>query len=130
MLLGVDRVDYIKGIPHKLLAMETLLETHPQYVGRVVLLQIAVPTRTDVPEYQKLRAAAHELVGRINGRFGSPGYAPVQYLDKSVDFAELAALYHTSAACVVSSLRDGSRLAPAGYACTGCLVDPGCPSTG
>ena len=83
-----------------------------------------------VPEYQKLRAAAHELVGRINGRFGSPGYAPVQYLDKSVDFAELAALYHTSAACVVSSLRDGSRLAPAGYACAGCLVDPGCPSTG
>lgn len=110
VLLGIDRVDYIKGIPHKLLAMETFLETHPSYVGKVVLLQIAVPTRTDVLDYQKLRATAHELVGRINGRFGSPGYAPVQYLDKSIDFAELVALYYTSAACVVSSLRDGMNL--------------------
>ena len=88
----MDRVDYIKGIPQKLLAVESLLEAHPEYVGRVVLLQIAVPTRTDVPEYQKLRATAHRIVGRINGRFGSVGYVPIHYLDKSVAFEELCDL--------------------------------------
>ena len=77
MLLGVDRVDYIKGIPQKLLAMEALLQSQPHLVGRIVLLQIAVPTRTEVPEYQRLRATAHRLVGRINGKFGSPSYAPI-----------------------------------------------------
>lgn len=73
MILGIDRVDYIKGIPQKLLAMETLLENHPELTGKIVLLQIAVPTRTHVAEYQKLRATAHQLVGRINGRFSSMG---------------------------------------------------------
>ena len=99
VLLGVDRVDYIKGIPQKLLAVESLLEAHPEYVGRVVLLQIAVPTRTDVPEYQKLRATAHRIVGRINGRFGSVGYVPIHYLDKSVAFEELCAPYRIPTAC-------------------------------
>ena len=78
VLLGIDRVDYIKGIPQKLLAYESLLQSNPSLVGKVVLLQIAVPTRTEVPEYQKLRAVAHRLVGRINGRFGSPSCAPIQ----------------------------------------------------
>ena len=61
VLLGVDRVDYIKGIPQKLLAFEALLHAHPELVGKAVLLQIAVPTRTEVPEYQRLRAVAHRL---------------------------------------------------------------------
>ena len=75
-----------------------------------MLLQIAVPTRTEVPEYQKLRAVAHRLVGRINGRFGSPTYNPIQYLDQSAGFEELVALYHVADACVVTSLRDGMNL--------------------
>ena len=96
MLLGVDRVDYIKGIPQKLLAMEALLNSQPHLAGKVVLLQIAVPTRTEVPEYQRLRASAHRLVGRINGKFGSPSYVPIHYLDKSIDFEEMVALYHVA----------------------------------
>jgi len=120
VLLGVDRLDYIKGIPQKLLAIESLLEQHPEMVGKVCLLQIAVPTRTDVPEYQKLRATAHRIVGRINGRFGSVGYVPIHYLDKSVEFDELCALYYISSACVVTSLRDGMNLVSYEYvACQG-----------
>lgn len=67
VMLGVDRLDMIKGIPQKLLAVEKFLEEHPEWSERVVLLQIAVPTRTEVPEYQRLRSTVHEVVGRING---------------------------------------------------------------
>ena len=70
------------GIPQKLLAMESLLASRPELVGKVMLLQIAVPTRTEVPEYQRLRSVAHRLVGRINGRFGTPSYTPIHYLDQ------------------------------------------------
>ena len=80
-------------IPHKILAFEQLLEQHPEYIGKVVLLQIAVPTRTEVPEYQRARATAHRLVATVNGRFGSPSYVPIHYLDQSVDFDEMVALY-------------------------------------
>ena len=110
LLLGVDRVDYIKGIPQKLLAMESLLAQRPELVGKVVLLQIAVPTRTEVPEYQKLRSVAHRLVGRINGRFGTPSYTPIHYLDQSIEFEEMVALYHVADVCIVTSLRDGMNL--------------------
>ena len=110
VLLGVDRVDYIKGIPQKLLAVESLLNEQPELVGKVVLLQIAVPTRTEVPEYQRLRATAHRLVGRINGKFGSTSYMPIHYLDKSIEFEEMVALYHVADVCIVTSLRDGMNL--------------------
>ena len=110
VLLGVDRVDYIKGIPQKLLAFEALLHAHPELVGKAVLLQIAVPTRTEVPEYQRLRAVAHRLAGRINGKFGTPTYTPLHYLDKSIDFDEMVALYRLADVCVVTSLRDGMNL--------------------
>ena len=110
VLLGVDRVDYIKGIPQKLLAIESLLANRPDLVGKISLLQIAVPTRTDVPEYQRLRASAHRLVGRINGKYGSTSYVPIHYLDKSIEFEEMVALYHVADVCIVTSLRDGMNL--------------------
>jgi trehalose 6-phosphate synthase len=70
LMISVDRLDYIKGIPQKLHALEVFLSTHPDWVGKVVLVQVAVPSRQDVEEYQNLRATVNELVGRINGRFG------------------------------------------------------------
>lgn len=70
-MVGVDRLDYVKGIPQKLRAFELFLETHPEYVGSAVLIQIAVPTRREMEEYRNLRALVNELVGRINGRFGT-----------------------------------------------------------
>ena len=99
----MDRLDYIKGIPQKLLAMENLLSSQPELVGKTVLLQIAVPTRTEVPEYQRLRATAHRLVGRINGKFGSTSYSPIHYLDTSIDFEEMCALYHVANVCIVTA---------------------------
>ena len=70
VMVGVDRLDYVKGLPQKLRAFETLLTKHPELVGSVVLVQIAIPTRGEVEEYQNLRVLVNELVGRINGRFG------------------------------------------------------------
>ena len=70
VMVGVDRLDYVKGVPQKLRAFELFLTEHPEYVGLVVLVQVAIPTRGEVEEYQNLRALVNELVGRINGKFG------------------------------------------------------------
>ena len=70
IIVGIDRLDYIKGVPQKMHALEVFLTENPNFVGKVVLVQVAVPSRGDVEEYQNLRASVNELVGRINGRFG------------------------------------------------------------
>ena len=93
LLLGYDRMDYVKGIPHKLLALEKFLEANPQWSTQLVLVQIATPPKNDTWRYHKLRNKVHKLVGRVNGRFGSLEHAPIVYLDQSVDFADLCALY-------------------------------------
>lgn len=71
LIVGVDRLDYIKGVPQKMHAMEVFLSQHPEWVGKVVLVQLAVPSREDVEEYQHLRSTINELVGRINGQYGT-----------------------------------------------------------
>ncbi|KAJ6830371.1 alpha,alpha-trehalose-phosphate synthase [UDP-forming] 1 [Iris pallida] len=110
VMLGVDRLDMIKGIPQKILAFEKFLEENPSWRDKVVLLQIAVPTRTDVPEYQKLTSQVHEIVGRINGRFGTLTAVPIHHLDRSLDFHALCALYAVTDIALVTSLRDGMNL--------------------
>ncbi|KAJ0986443.1 hypothetical protein J5N97_004799 [Dioscorea zingiberensis] len=110
VMLGVDRLDMIKGIPQKILAFEKFLEENPLWRDKVVLLQIAVPTRTDVPEYQKLTSQVHEIVGRINGRFGTLTAVPLLHLDRSLDFHALCALYAVTDVALVTSLRDGMNL--------------------
>ncbi len=110
VIVGVDRLDYIKGVPQKLHAFETFLDDHPECVGEVVLVQVAVPSRGDVEEYQNLRSVVSELVGRINGKFGTVEFVPIHFLHKSVTFEELVALYYISDVCCVSSTRDGMNL--------------------
>ncbi|XP_021773908.1 alpha,alpha-trehalose-phosphate synthase [UDP-forming] 1-like [Chenopodium quinoa] len=110
VMLGVDRLDMIKGIPQKILAFEKFLEENPYWRDRVVLLQIAVPTRTDVTQYQKLTSQVHEIVGRINGRFGTFTRVPIHHLDRSLDFHALCALYAVTDVALVTSLRDGMNL--------------------
>ncbi|PIA24959.1 hypothetical protein AQUCO_13600003v1 [Aquilegia coerulea] len=110
VMLGVDRLDMIKGIPQKILAFEKFLEENTSWHDKVVLLQIAVPTRTDVPEYQKLTSQVHEIVGRINGRFGTLTAVPIHHLDRSLDFHALCALYAVTDVALVTSLRDGMNL--------------------
>eukprot|EP00192_Tetraselmis_astigmatica_P000069 CAMPEP_0117651800 /NCGR_PEP_ID=MMETSP0804-20121206/2286_1 /TAXON_ID=1074897 /ORGANISM="Tetraselmis astigmatica, Strain CCMP880" /LENGTH=1177 /DNA_ID=CAMNT_0005457803 /DNA_START=269 /DNA_END=3802 /DNA_ORIENTATION=- len=110
VMLGVDRLDMIKGIPQKLLAYEKFLEEHPEWRDKVLLVQIAVPSRTDVPEYQKLRSMVHEIVGRINGKYGTLTHVPIHHLDRSLAFIELCALYAITDVLLVTSLRDGMNL--------------------
>lgn len=110
VMLGVDRLDMIKGIPQKLLAFEKFLLERPQWRDQVLLVQIAVPTRKDVPEYQKLRSLVHEIVGRINGRFGTIGSVPIHHLDREMGLQELCALYAVTDVALITSLRDGMNL--------------------
>src|SRR6266702_4250476 len=110
VIVGVDRLDYIKGVPQKLHALELFLTQHPEWIGRVVLVQLAVPSRQDVEEYQNLRATVNELVGRINGRFGTVEFMPIHFMHKSLQFDELCALYALSDVCLVTSTRDGMNL--------------------
>ncbi|CAK7894109.1 alpha,alpha-trehalose-phosphate synthase [UDP-forming] [[Candida] anglica] len=110
VIVGVDRLDYIKGVPQKLHAFEIFLDENPEWIGKVVLVQVAVPSRGDVEEYQSLRATVNELVGRINGKFGTVEFVPIHYMHKSIPFDELISLYHVSDVCLVSSTRDGMNL--------------------
>jgi len=110
VLLGVDRLDYIKGMPHKLLGLELFLSHHPEWRGYVTLIQIGVPTREDVDEYQKLGEQVNELVGRINGTYGTLEYSPIHYINQSVPQNELFAIYKLADVCLVTSVRDGMNL--------------------
>lgn len=110
IIVGVDRLDYIKGVPQKLHAMEVFLNEHPEWIGKVVLVQVAVPSRGDVEEYQYLRSVVNELVGRINGQFGTVEFVPIHFMHKSIPFQELISLYAVSDVCLVSSTRDGMNL--------------------
>jgi len=100
----------IKGIPQKLLAFEMFLDENPEWQDKVLLVQIAVPSRTHVLEYQKLASLVHEMVGRINGRFGTLGSVPIHHLDRSLNFHELCALYALTDIAIVTPVRDGMNL--------------------
>ena len=110
LLLGVDRLDYTKGIPRRLLAFQQLLARHPELHGRVRLVQVAVPSREGVRAYQRIRRDVERLVGRINGAFGTPRWAPIHYMHRSVSDNELLALYRAATAMLVTPLRDGMNL--------------------
>ena len=108
--VGVDRLDYIKGVPLKLHAFENMLACHPELRSEIVLIQVAVPSRVDVEDYKTLIQSVNELVGRINGKYGGLDYMPIHFLNQSVTFEELVALYAVADVCVVSSSRDGMNL--------------------
>ena len=110
LFVGVDRLDYTKGIPRRLLAFEQLLVQHPELRERVRLIQVAVPSRTAVRAYQRFRHELDALVGRINGAFGTPRWTPVHYLYRSVPEAQLLALYRAARVMLVTPVRDGMNL--------------------
>ncbi|MGE3881374.1 MAG: bifunctional alpha,alpha-trehalose-phosphate synthase (UDP-forming)/trehalose-phosphatase [Planctomycetota bacterium] len=110
MILGVERLDYTKGIAHKLRAFERLLERRGDLVGRVTLLQVIVPSRLQNSDYAELKGELEEMVGRINGRFAMPGFTPVEYVHRSFDAQQLAMLYRYASACMVTPVRDGMNL--------------------
>jgi trehalose 6-phosphate synthase/phosphatase len=110
VLVGIDRLDYTKGIPRRLLAFEALLKDHPELRERVRLLQVAVPSRTEVEAYQDLRATVDGLVGRINGVFSTPGWSPIRYLSRGLTPPEVVALYRAADVMLVTPIRDGMNL--------------------
>ena len=110
VVLGADRLDYTKGIPERMLAFARLLELHPEHREKVVLLQLAVPSRSQVAEYRELKREIDELVGRINGRFASADWSPIRYLYRSFPQDQLAAIYRDATVALVTPLRDGMNL--------------------
>src|SRR5579884_1749929 len=110
ILLGIDRLDYTKGIPRRLLAFERLLERGPHWRGKVRLVQIAVPSRDKVPSYQEFRRQVDELVGRINGAFSTVDWIPIHYVHRSLAPRQVVALYRAADVMLVTPLRDGMNL--------------------
>ena len=110
LMLAVDRLDYTKGIPRRLLAFERLLEMDPELIGKVIFFQIAVPSRSEIVAFEDQKRSVDEIVGRINGRFGSPSYHPIHYFVRSFNREELIELYRGVDTMVVTPLRDGMNL--------------------
>ncbi len=115
IVLGIDRLDYTKGIPRRLLAIDRLLLAQPALRESVHFIQIAVPTREKVEAYSELRRTVNELVGRVNSHHGTPSGAPIQLLYRSVPFHQLVALYRTADVMLVTPLRDGMNLVAKEY---------------
>jgi trehalose 6-phosphate synthase/phosphatase len=110
IVLGVDRLDYTKGIPERMKAFQRLLELHPEHREKVVMLQIAVPSRSQVSSYRDLKREIDELVGQINGRFATANWSPIRYLYRSIPQDKLAAIYRDADVALVTPLRDGMNL--------------------
>ena len=119
VVVGVDRLDYTKGILERLRAIEVLLEQRRELRRRLAFVQVAVPSRGEVGEYRALRAQVEEAVGRINGRFTEPGAdVPVHYLFRGVSPDRLLAYYRLADVCLVTALRDGMNLVAKEFAVT------------
>lgn len=110
IVVGIDRLDYSKGIERRLLAIEQLFIKYPEWRERVRLIQVAVPSRGRVRAYRRFRDDIEALVGRINGELGTPTWTPIHYLHRSVPPATLVALYRAADVMLVTPLRDGMNL--------------------
>lgn len=125
LIVGVDRLDYTKGLVEKFAAFEALLETHEQHSGGVSMLQIAPPTREGVEAYDAVRSQLEATAGRINGRFGDFTGVPVRYIHRSVARDVLAGLYRQAHVGLVTPLRDGMNLVAKEYVAAQDPADPG-----
>ena len=115
LILGVDRLDYTKGIPYKLRAFETALLKYPELREKLTLYQILVPSREDVPAYKDLKGDIEQLISRINGEFSTSAWVPVHYAHRPIPRKELVAMYRTADIAIVTSLKDGMNLVSKEY---------------
>ncbi len=125
LIIGVDRLDYSKGIPERMEAFERFLVSHPDQRGRVTYLQIAPTSRSEVPEYATLSRDVNETLGRINGSLGEPGWVPIHYVTSTYSRAVLARLYRLSRVGLVTPMRDGMNLVAKEYVAAQDPQDPG-----
>jgi trehalose 6-phosphate synthase/phosphatase len=124
LVLGLDRLDYTKGIPNRLEAFDTALRLYPELRGKVTLLQIVVPSRTGVGEYQHLKDEIDRLVGRVNGDYAAAGWTPIQYIFRRLEPTELLAYYRACDVALITPLKDGMNLVCKEY-CACSLEDDG-----
>ncbi|HZS18464.1 MAG TPA: trehalose-6-phosphate synthase, partial [Candidatus Udaeobacter sp.] len=115
LILGVDRLDYSKGIPERLRAFRDALERYPELRGRVVLIQVVVPSRVEIPRYHEFKQRIDRLVGDINGRFSTSDWLPVQYHFRGLDREDLLAHYRACDMAFVTPLKDGMNLVAKEY---------------
>eukprot|EP01105_Mastigella_eilhardi_P001550 TRINITY_DN1184_c0_g2_i1.p1 TRINITY_DN1184_c0_g2~~TRINITY_DN1184_c0_g2_i1.p1 ORF type:complete len:774 (-),score=191.85 TRINITY_DN1184_c0_g2_i1:74-2098(-) len=115
IVFSVSRLDYTKGVPHCLNAMRTFFQTNPEWVGRLTLILVVVPSRTRVDKYAELKKEIDRLVGEINGQLGTLLWDPIIYLYRSLDFNELLALYACADVGLIVPLRDGMNLCAKEY---------------
>ena len=121
IILGVDRLDYTKGIPERLKAFADALDRYPELREKVTMVQVVVPSRTAIDEYQDLKAEIEMLVGEINGKSTVHGWVPIHYVFRSLDRTDLTALYRVADVMAVTSLRDGMNLVAKEYCA--CKID-------
>jgi hypothetical protein len=115
LMIGVDRLDYSKGLAARFQAYSHLLETHQETRGRTVLIQIAPPSRSEVPEYQEMRKTLAAVAGQINSRYGEFDWTPLRYINKSFSHQILAGFFRASRIALVTPLRDGMNLVAKEY---------------
>ena len=121
LILGSDRLDYSKGIPERLRAFRNALERYPELHRRVVLIQIVVPSRVDIPKYHEFKGCIDRLVGDINGRFSTNNWIPVQYHFRGLNREELLAHYRACDIAFITPLKDGMNLVAKEYCA--CRID-------
>jgi trehalose 6-phosphate synthase len=127
LAIGVDRLDYTKGILERLHAIEIMLDRYTDMQGNFTYIQISAPSRTEVDAYREMRERIEQMVGRINGRFGAKGCIPIDYRYEGHPQEELVAYYRAADVALVTPLRDGMNLVAKEYIVSkldddGCLV--------
>jgi trehalose 6-phosphate synthase len=125
LVLGVDRLDYSKGLPHRLMGFARLLARFPKHRRRVTLLQVAPVSRNDVAQYRALRRELDELAGRINGEHGEPDWIPIRWITRAVPRATLAGYHRLARVGLVTPLRDGMNLVAKEFIAAQDPADPG-----
>ncbi len=125
LVIGVDRLDYSKGLVQRMDAFERFYEVHGEWRAKVTYLQIAPPSRSEIPEYSELEQAVGAAAGRINGKYGEVAWTPIRYLNRTYSRSALAGLYRSARAALVTPLRDGMNLVAKEYVAAQDADDPG-----
>jgi trehalose 6-phosphate synthase len=124
LVLGLDRLDYTKGIPERFRAFERMLEKYPDAQTQISLLQVVIPSRLNVPDYQQLKIELDTLAGRINSRFSREGWVPIHYVFRELDRTQLLAHYLACEIALITPLRDGMNLVAKEF-CASSIDDKG-----
>ena len=118
LILSIDRLDYTKGVINRIKAFEMFLKSHPQYLEKVRLIMLTVPSRSNVPEYKQLKRDTDEIVGRVNGEFATVNWTPIWYYYRSMSFEDLIDLYSNADIAMITPIRDGMNLVAKEYVAT------------